>query len=220
MKNSQKAGFYPVLINLQKFRCMVVGGGKVAHQKVISLLKFRADITVLSPKIIKPLQELAKNNSIRIIKKAYSEEYIDGYGIVFSATDNPEINQTVRKDCTDKSILLNVVDDPILCDFILPANVIRGDLTLSISSQGKAPFFSKKMKDKVEGLIPPVYEDIIHLAGQLRDKITHNQNIDPKLKARILKEFTSKNWEEILSSNGNDSPDNHLKEILSEFNLE
>ena len=113
-----------------------------------------------------------------------------------------------------------MVDDPILCDFILPANVIRGDLTLSISSQGKAPFFSKKMKEKVEGLIPPVYEDIIHLAGQLRDKITHNQNIDPKLKARILKEFTSKNWEEILSGNGSDSPDNHLKEILSEFNLE
>lgn len=220
MKNSQKAGFYPILINLQKFRCMVVGGGKVAHRKVISLLHFGADITVLSPKIIKPIQELANNNSIRIIKKAYSEEYIDGYGIVFSATDNPEINQTVRKDCTDKRILLNVVDDPILCDFILPANVIRGDLTLSISSQGKAPFFSKKMKEKVEGLIPPVYEDIIHLAGQLRDKITHNQNIDPKLKARILKEFTSKNWEEILSGNGSDSPDNHLKEILSEFNLE
>ena len=65
MKNSQKAGFYPILINLQKFRCMVVGGGKVAHQKVISLLKFGADITVLSPKIIKPIQELAKNNSIQ-----------------------------------------------------------------------------------------------------------------------------------------------------------
>ncbi len=220
MKKNKKAGFYPIFINLQRFKCIVVGGGKVAHRKVLSLLQFGADVTVLSPKIIKPIRELAEQNYIRIIKKVYSKEYIDGFGIVFSATDIPEINRTVRKDCTDKRILLNVVDDPNLCDFILPANVIRGDLTISISSQGKAPFFTKKMKDLVEGLIPPVYEDIIRMAGRLRKKIKYNKNIDPRIKTKILNKFASQNWEDILSGNGKKSPDNHLKEILNEFNLE
>ncbi len=219
MKNSNKARFYPILINLQKFKCIVVGGGRVAHRKVLSLLKFGADITVISPKIIKPILELAEHNYIRIIKKAYSEEYIDGFGVVFSATDNPDINQTVRKDCTSKGILLNVVDDPILCDFILPANVIRGDLTISISSQGNAPFFTKEMKNRIEELISPVYEDIFRMAGRLRKQITLNKNIDLKTRARILKEFTSQNWEEILSDNGRKNLQKHLKEFLNEFNL-
>ncbi len=219
MKNSNKTGYYPILINLQKFRCIVVGGGRVAHRKVLSLLKFGADITVISPKIIQPILELEKHNSISIIKKAYSEECIIGYGIVFSATDNPEINRTVRKDCTNKGILLNVVDDPVLCDFILPANVIRGNLTISISSQGNAPFFTKKMKDRIEDLIPPVYEEIFRLAGQLRKKITLNKNIDSKTRARILKRFASQNWEELFTGNGRKRPQNRFNEILKEFNL-
>ncbi len=218
MKNSKKAGFYPILMNLQEFRCIVVGGGRIAHRKVLSLLNFGADITVISPKITKPILELAKNHSIKIIKKEYSEKYIDGFGIVFSATDNQEINRTVRKDCTIKGILLNVVDDPALCDFILPANVIRGDLTISISSQGKAPFFTKRMKNKIEGLIPPVYEDIISMAGKLREQTLHNKNIDPKTKTRILKEFASQNWEKILNGNGRKSLQEHIEEILNKFN--
>ncbi len=220
MKKSNKAGFYPILINLQKFKCIVVGGGKVAHRKVLSLLKFGADITVISPKIIKPILELAKHNSIKIINKVYSEKYIDGFGIVFSATNNRDINRTVREDCTSKGILLNVVDDPVLCDFILPANVVRGDLTISISSQGNAPFFTKKMKNRIEELISPVYEEIFRMAGQLRKQITLNKNIDSKTRAMILNKFASQNWEEILSDNGKKNPQNHLKEIMNEFNLE
>jgi len=220
MKNSKKVGFYPILINLQEFRCIVVGGGRIAHRKVLSLLKFGADITVISPKISKSILELANNKSVKIIKKEYSEKAIDGFGIVFSATDNPEINRTVRKDCTKKGILLNVVDDPDLCDFILPANVIRGDLTISISSQGKAPFFTKKMRHKVERLIPPIYEDIINMAAQLRKQVILNKNVNPKTKTRILKQFTSQNWEKILMGNGRKSHQDHIEEILNKFNLD
>ncbi len=219
MKNSKKAGFYPALINLQRFRCIVVGGGKIAHRKVLSLLNFGADVTVISPKITKPILELAKSNSIRIIQKSYAEEYIKGYQIAFSATDNPEINLSVRKDCTNNGILLNVVDDPALCDFILPANVIRGDLTISISSQGKAPFFTKRMKNKIEELISPVYKEIFRMAGELRTQILLNEDIDSKTRAKILKKFASQNWEEILSNNGRKASQYYLKKILTEFNL-
>jgi siroheme synthase-like protein len=219
MKKSKKPGYYPILINLQRFNCLIVGGGKVAYRKVLSLLKFNADITVISPKISKPILDLAKLNRVKIIKKAYSRDFIEGYGIVFSATDNPDINRTVRKDCTEKGILLNVVDDPLLCDFIIPANVLRGDLSISVSSQGTAPFFTKEMKKKIENQISPVYEDIFNLAAQFRRQILHNKQVNAKTKTKIFKHFALKDWEKIITDNGNKSTQHYINEVLKKFNL-
>jgi precorrin-2 dehydrogenase / sirohydrochlorin ferrochelatase len=218
MKKSEKAGFYPILINLQRLNCLIVGGGKVAFRKVISLLKFNAVITVVSPRISKPIIELAKQSRIRVIKKSYSAEFIEDAGIVFCATDNPEINKMVRKDCSKKGILLNVADEPALCDFILPANVIRGDLTISVSSQGKAPFYTKEMKRKLEGFVDPVYEEILSLAGELRKEILSDKKFNQKEKAKIFKKFTAKDWEKILGNNGKKSNKRYIKELLKQFN--
>ncbi len=217
MKKNKNAGFYPILINLQRFDCLVVGGGKVAYRKVLSLLKFNADITVVSPRISSPIIELARRNRVRLIKKFYSAKILEDYGIVFCATNNPATNRAVRKDCTEKGILVNVADVPALCDFILPANVIRGDLTISVSSQGKAPFFSKEMKNKIEQLISPVYEDIFRLAGEFRKKILSDKKIDSNSRTRILKHFTIKDWEKILSRNGRKSDKQYIKETLKEI---
>lgn len=218
MKKNKKAGFYPILINLQRFDCLVVGGGKVACRKVLSLLKFNADITVVAPKISKPILELAKQNRIRVIKKSYSSEYIEGIGVVFCATDNPATNKAVRRDCTKKGILLNVADEPELCDFIMPANVIRDDLTISVSSQGKAPFFTKEMKNKIEQLISPVYKDIFRLAAELRKQVLLDKKLDEKTRTKIFSHFTSKNWEKKLSKNGRKSNKEYIKETLEEIN--
>ena len=218
MKKSEKAGFYPILINLQRFNCLVVGGGKVASRKVVSLLNFNANITVISPRISKPILELARQGKIKIIKKYYSRNIIDNFGVVFCATDNPEINRLVRKDCTDKRILLNVADEPDLCDFIMPANVIRGDLTISISSQGKAPFYTRKMKNKIEKLIDPVHEEILRLAGEFRKKVLDNDKLDSREKARIFKFFASKDWENIIKANGIKSLKKYVNDALKEFN--
>ena len=218
MKKSEKAGFYPILINLQRFNCLVVGGGKVASRKVVSLLNFNANITVISPRISKPILELARQGKIKIIKKYYSRNIIDNFGVVFCATDNPEINRLVRKDCTDKRILLNVADEPDLCDFIMPANVIRGDLTISISSQGKAPFYTRKMKNKIEKLIDPVHEEILKIAGEFRKKVLEDEKLDSKEKARIFKLFASKDWENIIKANGSKSLKKYINDSLKEFN--
>jgi len=218
MKKSEKAGFYPILINLQRLNCLVVGGGKVACRKITSLLKFNADITVISPGISKPIMEIAKQGRIRVIKKSYSAKYIEEAGIVFCATDNPEINKMVRKDCTEKGVLLNVADEPALCDFILPANVIRGNLTISVSSQGKAPFFTKEMKERLEQFVDPVYEEIFRLAEEFRNKIMLNKKLDTKAKAELFKKFTSKDWQKILADNGKKSDEMHIKELLKEHN--
>jgi precorrin-2 dehydrogenase/sirohydrochlorin ferrochelatase len=218
MKKSEKSGFYPILVNLQRFHCLVVGGGNVAYRKVLSLLEFNARITVISPRLGKPLIDLFNQNKIGVIRKNYSKEFIKNYKIVFCATDNPDINKVVREDCTSEGILLNVADNPPLCDFILPANVRRGDLTISVSSQGKAPFFTKEIKKKIDRFISPDYKEIFDLAGEFRKQVLKNKKTE-SIKSRLFKSFTSKNWEKTLSENRKRSGQFYIQKILREFNL-
>jgi precorrin-2 dehydrogenase len=202
MKKSRGLVFFPVLINLQKFPCLVVGGGKIAYRKVLSLLDFNADITVISPQVSKLLKDLSSSGKIKLIKKSYSKEYIKRFKIVFCATNNSQLNKTVYKDCVNSGILINVADNPSLCDFIIPANIKRGDLTVSVSSQGKAPFFTKEMKEKLNALISPIYTDIVHLAGEFRKKLLLNEkSLSTKDKTKMFKKFTSINWEKVLTEN-------------------
>ena len=217
MKKSINANFYPVLINLSKFPCLVVGGGNVALRKVLSLLEFGAKVTVISPVISKALKELHYQRKINLIKKVYSEKFIKDFKIIFSATDNPDTNNKIRYDCTKNGILLNAADNPPLCDFILPANVKRGNLTISISSQGKAPFYTKKIKELIDIYISPSYEQILNLAGIFRKEILSNRK-NTLSKNNAFKKFTETDWESILKMSGNNSAKKYLKRILKEIN--
>jgi len=215
MKKSVNASFYPILVNLERFPCLIIGGGKVAYRKALSLQEFNSNITILSPRICKPLLELAKKNQIQIIKKSYSKEFIKGFKIIFSATDNPEVNKNVRNDCTKEGVLLNVVDKPALCDFILPANIKRGNLTISVSSQGKAPFYTKEMKKKIDEFISPVYSDIIELAAKFRKQLLKSsQAKSAKTKDKMFGKFTSVDWEKILTENGEKNSVYYIKKLL------
>jgi siroheme synthase-like protein len=219
MKISRNPAFFPILINLKYFPCLVVGGGRVAVRKVLSLLDFNAEITVLSPRICKQLNDLSIKNKIKIIKKSYSKIFIKNFMIVFCATDNSKINQKVYNDCTEEGILINVADDPLLCDFILPANIKRGILTISVSSQGKAPFFVKEMKKKIEDFIPPVYSEIAELAGEYREQIIKKARIKSlTAKAKMFGRFLDKDWEMLLNENGKKDSRIYMQKILKEFN--
>lgn len=223
MKKNRRLVFFPILINLKKFPCMVVGGGKVAYRKILALLEFNTKITIVSPRLCRPLIELAAKNKIKIIKKSYSKEYLKNIKIVFCTTDNEKINKAVYNDCTANGILINVADKPSLCDFILPANLKRGDLTISVSSQGKAPFYAKEIKNKLDDLIPPVYADIIRLAGQFRSHLLTNLNNtgdaglkkrSAKVKAKMFNRFSKTNWEEVIAGNDGRPSSYYIQKIL------
>ncbi len=219
MRNNTKSGFFPIFINLNKFPCLIVGGGKVAYRKVLSLLDFNANITVISPKFCKPLIELANADEIKIINKSYSEKYIKNFKIVVSATNNKKINQTVYNDCVNEDILINVVDEPLFCDFIMPANVKRGDLTISVSSQGRAPFYVKAIRKKLETIISPTYSEIIQLASQFRNHLlTNGKSKSAKTKAKMFRKFTSVNWEKMLAEKGKRNSYKEAQKILNELN--
>ena len=227
MKEDRGGAFFPILINVQKYPCLVVGGGVIASRKITSLQEFNANITVLAPNISSRIEELNREGKIKVIKHSYSREFLHGFKIVFCATNNYQLNQSVYDDCVREGIFINVADNPPLCDFILPANIKRGDLTISISSQGKAPFYTRIMKKKLEHIVSPIHSEIIRLAGEFRKQLLtktselsdsgSKQNSD-KIKAKMFKEFASIDWEKNLSQNGVKSSQHHVKKMLKGIN--
>jgi siroheme synthase-like protein len=218
MKRSKKTGFFPILINLRKYPCLVIGGGKVALRKVTTLMNFNASVTVLSPMICKPLINLAEKSKIRLIKKPYNKLYIKNFELIFCATDNPEINLTVYSDCKAEKKLLNVADVPELCDFILPATFKRGDLSISVSSQGKAPFYASETRRKLEHIFPAYYKDIIDLAAEYRSMIIGNKNLySHKLKEEAFKKFFNIDWKNVLDQKGKANAFRYLTKISSDL---
>jgi precorrin-2 dehydrogenase/sirohydrochlorin ferrochelatase len=218
MNDKNNSIYYPLLLNLKKFPCLVIGGGNVALRKVISLLEFNARVTVISPKLCEQLYDLHQEGKIQIIQRYYSKEYLDNYKIVFCATDNPKTNQKVYQDCKDENILLNVADVPELCDFILPANVKRGNLTISIASQGKAPFYVKEIKNKLNHIFSSSYEDIIGLAGDFRKLLLSNKKYkSSKIKEKAFKKFFTFDWKEVLANEGKKKANEYMHQIFKEL---
>jgi len=218
MKKNKKSIFFPILVNLHKLPCLVIGGGSVALRKVTTLLNFKIRVTVIAPNICKPLKDLSKKNKIKIIQKSYHKDLLKKFDIIFCATDNPQINQTVSKDCKNENKLLNVADVPEFCDFILPAVVKRGDLTIAVSSQGRAPFFAKEIKDKIDHIFPSYYEDIIDLAGNFRSIIMSNKKYNsPKIKEKAFTKFFMIDWKKVLKNYGKKKAHSYLLHILNDL---
>jgi len=218
MNENNNSIYFPLLLNIKNYPCLVVGGGKVALRKVTSLLNFRIKSTVLAPKICQPLLELQRKRKIKVIKKVYSKEYLNKFGIVFCATDNPNINKMVRNDCTKKNILLNVADIPELCDFILPAIIKRGDLTISVSSQGVAPFYAAELRKKLDHIFPSYYEDIIELAGDFRKLVLSDRKLKSvKVREKAFKNFFMIDWKKVLANEGKKEANEYIHSILEDL---
>src|SRR5262245_26533707 len=131
--------YYPIAIDLTKKKVLIVGGGKVAARKVETLLEYGADVTVVSPQVEPEIEEFAQAGKIALKKKAYETADMDGITVVIAATDDKDVNTRVSEDAMACRALVNVVDVPELCDFIVPATVKRGDLLLAIWTGGKSP---------------------------------------------------------------------------------
>ena len=215
MKRNENSIFFPILVSLRKYSCLVIGGGNVALRKTESLLLYNAKVTVVSPKICKPLKDLSKKNKVKLIQKIYSKDLLKNFEIIFCATDNKQINLTVARDCKEENKLLNVADVPELCDFILPAVVKRGDLTISVSSQGRAPFFAKEIKNKIDHIFPSYYEDILDLAGNFRSIIMKNKKLNSsKIKEKAFTKFFMIDWKKVLKNEGKKKASEHMNNIL------
>ena len=129
--------FYIACLKLTGRRCLVVGGGEIGLEKVEGLLACDGDVTLVAPEAIEPLRELAAEGSIRWERREYRPEDLEGTFMVIAATDDTEVNIRVYEDAERRAMLVNIVDVPPLCNFILPAIVRTGPLAIAISTAGR-----------------------------------------------------------------------------------
>jgi precorrin-2 dehydrogenase/sirohydrochlorin ferrochelatase len=141
--------YYPVCLEMAERRCLVVGGGPVAERKVAGLLDAGARLTVVSPSATDRLREWARTDRIRLRLREYAASDLAGHSVVFVATDDGLVNAEVARDARAAGVLLNAADDPARCDFILPAVLRRGELTVAVSTGGVSPALARSVRDEL-----------------------------------------------------------------------
>ncbi len=166
--------YYPIYIEMRGQPVVVIGGGKIAEGKVDGLLASRANVTVIAPELTPHLRELVTHDEIRYLARAYQPGDLSGAFMVICATDRTDINHQVWQEATANHQLVNVVDDTPRCNFIAPSILRKGDLTIAISTSGKAPVLAVRLKERLQRELGPEYERFLDLAGELREPLARH----------------------------------------------
>ena len=163
--------YLPIFTKLDNKPVLVVGGGEVALRKCRAFLKARANVTLVAPWFCGELKEHAHNNEVTLIDAYFEESHLDGKILIIAATDNDEVNNTVFELANARNVFVNVVDDQPKCTFIFPSIVDRNPITIAISSAGTAPVLARRLREKLETLIPQHIGPLANLVGGFRHKV-------------------------------------------------
>lgn len=172
IKNHEsRKNLFPAFLKLENRSCLIVGGGKVALRKAESLMQCEALIKLVSPTAQDAVKRLASKGFLNWIDKKFTEDDLDGVFIVFAATDDSRENKRVVDVCRGKGVLVNAVDAPELCDFFVPSVVRRKSLAIAISTQGKSPVFSRRLRKELEQIITDEYGEFVDILGRQRERV-------------------------------------------------
>lgn len=204
----KRRAYYPVFLNLEGKKIVVVGGGRVAERKVLSFIKTGADITVISPQLTKKLEKEVIKGKIKHIPREYNEKnYIGKAFLTIAATDSNEINRKVSQDAP---YLINVVDSPSLCNFIVPSIVKRGHLTIAVSTNGISPALSKTIRKELQKFYNLEFSGYLRLLEKIRKKVIKEIK-DRRKRSKFLKSIASEKIIKTLRKKG-------LKEVRKTLN--
>jgi len=185
---------HPIHLNTENMCITIIGGGKIAFRKCRFFLTDRKQITVVSKHFISEFDTI--NTQVKLIHDTYKAEYIKNSLIVIAATDNPKLNLEIANYCKQHQKLINIANDSVLSNFIIPAHIRRGSLLLSTSTCGKSPSLTAKIKQELEITYDDSYEHYVNLLGEARKKILATVN-DPITRKAQLNQLINLSLEEL-----------------------
>ncbi len=171
----------PIFLNLAGRRCLLVGAGNVALEKIGSLLKTGLDLTVIAPEARPEVQQLAAEGRLTWHRRPFEVSDLDGKFLVVTATDLPQVNAAVYRGCVERNIICNSVDDIPNCDFYFGSVVTRGDLQIAISTTGESPAVAQRLRREIDEQLPEDLGEWLANLGQLRREVLE---IHPRSEAR------------------------------------
>jgi precorrin-2 dehydrogenase / sirohydrochlorin ferrochelatase len=162
---------YPIFLNLESKRAVIIGGGSIAARKILGLLDAQARVVVVADQIDEVLKTRCKNTDTEFVEAKYSKDYLAGATIAFAATNDEELNEQIYKDCQQLEVLCNVADNPELCDFFVPAVVKRGDLQIAVSTEGYSPAYAGHIRQKLESIFTEKHGEFLAELESIRKYI-------------------------------------------------
>jgi siroheme synthase-like protein len=160
--------FYIACLKLTGRRCLVVGGGDVGLEKVEGLLACDGDVTVVAPAACEQIRDLAAEGSIAWERREYAPSDLEGTFMAIAATNDTDVNIRVYEDAEERAMLVNVVDVPPLCNFILPAILRTGPLAIAISTAGASPALAKRMRREIAEQFGDEYARLAVMLNEVR----------------------------------------------------
>jgi len=160
--------YFAAFLDLRGRRCLVVGGGEIGERKARTLLQSGAQVTVVSPAVTRGLAALATVGRIVERRRPFRRSDLRGCALAVAATGDPAVDDTVAALARRARVLVNVVDRPERCDFILPSVLQRGELQIAVSTGGRCPALAREIRRRLETLFGPEYTELVARTGQAR----------------------------------------------------
>ncbi|HEX7419808.1 MAG TPA: bifunctional precorrin-2 dehydrogenase/sirohydrochlorin ferrochelatase [Thermoanaerobaculia bacterium] len=161
--------YYPIYIDIEDRAVVIVGGGTVCARKAETMMRYGARVTIISPEITDEIAAWEREGALAVRRKMYAEADVEGASIVIASTDDQCVNARVARDCRRRRIPVNVVDVTHLCEFIVPAIIEKGSIQIAVSTGGKSPVIARTLKEDLNRLIGPEYDEVNQVLGSLRD---------------------------------------------------
>lgn len=180
--------YFPLFIDLNQKRGLVVGGGAVAARKIRTLLPYGPYLTVCAPSV---LPELAAMPGLTVRRERFSPALLEGAFFVIAATDDRELNRRIARLCRERNIPVNVADPGTESSFLFPSVVRRGPLTVGISTGGKSPSAAHYLREQIEGLLPDNLEAILLWMDAAREELKDSSLSQPQRSACLSRLFSA-----------------------------
>ena len=160
--------YYAAQFDLRGKRCVVVGGGKIARRKAETLSECGGQVTVIAPTVDPGIRQLP---NVCVLERKYEAGDLEDVWFVIAATDDETVNAAVARDASARRIWTNVVDDPALSSFIVPAILRRGPITIGVSTAGASPTLAARVRDAIGDAVDPAYGAVAELLAVLRPRV-------------------------------------------------
>ena len=204
--------YYPINYNVAGRKVLVVGGGGVAQRKVEGLRACGARVTVVSPEFS---AALVRMTGVRRLERRYRKSDLRGACLVISATDSAEVNARVFEQASAAGIPVNVVDQPDLCTFTVPATISRGDLVITISTGGGSPALSRRIRERLETSIEPAYAKHLALLQQMRP-VVQAAPLTDEARIGLLKRMAGDEVFDVVAGRGTGAARRLLRNMLAQ----